>query len=406
MREVALRAPRQYSARLRLVVSGLGAAGVLVGTALCMAAQSSAPSVDGRDLLWLAVLLQWAHIRSYAAYDPRWPVVFVPAQNVVIVAGVFLLPPALLPFLAAGYLLRRPIRWHWRIWNFAAGLLSLVAAQLAARAVHAGALGREEAVAGLAAVLAFWAVESTTSNAANWFADHVSPAESGVWRLRGIGYDLAILCLGAMAAISVVDDPWMAILAVPAVLLVVAACHALGRVQVSSFDAKTRLLAPHALSTWGGREVDLARRRGSPLTVVMTDIDWFRNVNNTHGHQAGDLVLAHVARQLTAASRSTDLAFRFGGEELMLLLPDTTVDGGAAIAERFRELLRTSPAEWRGTVIEVTASLGVAQLRADESLDEVMLRADAALLEAKRSGRDQVVVDHDFAVNNGHPQES
>lgn len=392
VRDVALRLAHDYPARLRRIVIAMSVALVIVGSAICMALQVSSPALTAADLLWLVLLLQWCHLRSTATYNPRWPVLSVSAHNVIIITGVFLLPPVLLPILAAGYLVRRPVAWHWRVWNFAAACVALALSAGAWMALRDGD-GRSLAVAAALAVIVFWLVESTGANWVNWYADHVTPTASGLWTWRGMALDLAILSLGALAAITVAADPWMLLLAAPAVTVVIAACQALGRAQVTSYDAKTGLLAPHILTTWGAREVELAHRRQTPLTLVMTDIDWFRQVNTNYGHPAGDAALRHVAELLTAASRSTDLAIRYGGEELTLLLPDTGRDEGEAVAERFRSVLETTPAITRAGAIPLTVSAGVAALEPGETLDSLVARADAALYRAKHAGRNRVEVD-------------
>lgn len=390
VREVALRPAAVYPDRLRPTVLVISSVMAAAGTALCLMLQRGAWEVGALDWIQLLVLLQWFHVRGWATYNPRWPVLTVSAHNVVIILGVFLLPPGLLPLLAAGYLLRMPVLAHWRAWNFGACVLALSLASATWHAVGLDALG-SRAIGATLAIVAFWIVETSAANWVNWYADHVNPAASGLWAARGIALDLAILSVGAMAGLAIVTDRQMLVLAVPAVLLVVAGCGALGRAQVSTYDGKTGLLAATTLSTWGARELELARRRGSPVSLVMIDIDWFRRVNNTFGHLTGDLVLRHVAELLVQASRSTDLVFRYGGEELTLLLPDTDLEDARLAAERFRRLLDSTPAMTPDGPVHVTASAGVACRADDETLDAVIARADRALLDAKAAGRNQVV---------------
>lgn len=391
VRDIAIGARYEYTRDLRIRVTVISAAMVALGIWLCFIAQSRVGPVTGSSVLWLLLLVQWCHMRSYATYNPRRPVVSVSAHNAVIIAGVFLLPPVLLPLLAAGYLLRRPVAWHWRVWNLAAAALGLAVSALVWTALQdAGPF--QFAVPAALVVLAFWLIESSAANLVNWFADGLSPAESGMWSWSGVRLDLAILSVGALAGTSILLDHRMLVLAAPAVLLVASTCRAIGRAQVSDYDPKTRLLAPHTLDNWGEREVAVSHRRMTPLTAVMIDIDLFRDVNNTYGHRAGDVVLSHVAEQLRSAARSTDLAFRYGGEELTLLLPDSGADVGVVVTERFRNLLAAAPAEVDSLKIPVTVSAGVAQLLPGESLHDVVGRADAALYRAKRDGRDRVAV--------------
>ncbi len=391
VREVALRAATTYPTRLRPVVVGLSAVMAVVGTALCLRLQQDSWEITGLSWIVLVVLVQWCHLRSIATYNPRWPVLSVSAHNVVIIIGVFLLPPGLLPLLAAGYLVRRPVLWHWRAWNFGACVLALSLSSAVWQGMRQP-FG-SSALAAASAIVVFWLVETSAANGVNWYADRLSPAASGLWTARGIALDLAILSVGALAGLAFLSDPWLVVLAAPAVLLVVAGCSAMGQAQVSSYDAKTGLLSAATLPTWGGRELELARRRGSAVSLVMVDIDWFRRVNNSYGHLTGDLVLRHVAALLVRAARSTDLAFRYGGEELTLLLPDTDLEDGLLVAERFRRLLETTPASTPDGDVPVTASAGVAARIGTEPLEHLLARADRALLRAKAGGRNQVVAD-------------
>jgi diguanylate cyclase (GGDEF)-like protein len=126
----------------------------------------------------------------------------------------------------------------------------------------------------------------------------------------------------------------------------------------------------------------------------MLDIDNFKQVNDTYGHQQGDIVLAEVARIVRESSREIDAPARYGGEELAVVLPGTDIEGAYNLAERMRhgiEELSFPLADGRGT-LRVTASLGVASMpRSATDPRELLSRADAALYEAKRSGKNKVV---------------
>lgn len=123
------------------------------------------------------------------------------------------------------------------------------------------------------------------------------------------------------------------------------------------------------------------------LSLVMIDIDHFKVINDRHGHAAGDGVLREVAARLRRQMRCADLLGRLGGEEFALLLPATDLAGAQAQAELARQALRREPMAIAGTV---TASFGVAQWDGSESAADWLHRADLALYEAKRRGRDQV----------------
>lgn len=138
-------------------------------------------------------------------------------------------------------------------------------------------------------------------------------------------------------------------------------------------------------------EVLRATRYGTPLSILMADLDHFKRINDEHGHLAGDAVLVHVAEIVLALLRSTDVAGRYGGEELIVLLPQTDVDGAAALAERIRVAVESSPCEsGEGERLPVTVSIGVTRLERGEDARRVVARADAALYEAKGAGRNRV----------------
>jgi diguanylate cyclase (GGDEF)-like protein len=133
-----------------------------------------------------------------------------------------------------------------------------------------------------------------------------------------------------------------------------------------------------------------ARERAAPLSVMMVDVDHFKQVNDTHGHAAGDDVLRHLSRLLPTSLRSLDRLGRIGGEEFLAVLPDATLQQAATIAERMRASLAATPAPTGAGPLPVTASIGVAMLRPGESLDALLDRADQALYAAKGSGRNAV----------------
>ncbi len=148
---------------------------------------------------------------------------------------------------------------------------------------------------------------------------------------------------------------------------------------------------------------ELARveRFGGPLSVVVADLDWFKDVNDRHGHPSGDAVLREFAVLLQETLRDVDLAGRWGGEEFVLILPGTDLAGGAQVAERVRAALAGRIVlSVEGTPIPVTASFGVAATPPATTVAELFAAADAALYEAKRAGKNRVETGR---VPVGHP---
>ncbi|HEX5277755.1 MAG TPA: GGDEF domain-containing protein, partial [Fluviicoccus sp.] len=141
------------------------------------------------------------------------------------------------------------------------------------------------------------------------------------------------------------------------------------------------------------KEVARTVRHGPPLAVAVLDLDHFKRINDTWGHPAGDAVLQAAARELCACVRRNDTVGRFGGEEFMLLLPDTPLDGAKALAERCRARLEALDIRAEnGERIPVTGSFGLVSNEQDLSADAEMLvkAADAALYRAKAGGRNRV----------------
>jgi two-component system cell cycle response regulator len=139
------------------------------------------------------------------------------------------------------------------------------------------------------------------------------------------------------------------------------------------------------------RLVAAAERHDRSLCVLMGDIDHFKTLNDTYGHDAGDACLREAARRLANAVRRDDLPVRWGGEEFVVLMPDADAEKAAEVAERIRSDVADPPFYARGDEIHVTMSVGWAMRRTDEEGSDLVARADGALYEAKRRGRNAVV---------------
>jgi diguanylate cyclase (GGDEF)-like protein len=161
-------------------------------------------------------------------------------------------------------------------------------------------------------------------------------------------------------------------------------------------------LANRRLSTAAlEKELARAQRFEEPLTLVLADIDDFKRINDRWGHPTGDDVLRAFAARMRESVREIDLAGRWGGEEFALLLPGTDLEGGRRLAERIRELVEARPLKGPdGEPIRVTASFGVASFPELSTQKDLVAAADAALYEAKRSGKDRVVVAPAYVVTN------
>ena len=164
--------------------------------------------------------------------------------------------------------------------------------------------------------------------------------------------------------------------------------------QLANTDSLTGVLNRRAFMEKIEIEVERAIREDSPLSLIMTDLDHFKNVNDQHGHQAGDLVLQKFAEQLCTLSRQYDFVGRYGGEEFAICFPGADEINVSFIAERIRNQVEDLRILATGSscCIQITASFGAAALQRQchESLTSLIARADGALYNAKRSGRNCV----------------
>lgn len=167
--------------------------------------------------------------------------------------------------------------------------------------------------------------------------------------------------------------------------------------ELLATDILTGLANRRRLEETLEREVTRALRFEAPLSVVMLDLDHFKRVNDEHGHRAGDAVLSAVGQVVASQLREVDAAGRYGGEELLLVLPEATLDGARAAAERVRAAIGACEVEHDGERLRVTVSAGCATLSPTEprSADQLVRAADAALYTAKKRGRDRVDVETD-----------
>lgn len=140
------------------------------------------------------------------------------------------------------------------------------------------------------------------------------------------------------------------------------------------------------------QHISLAERQGSDLSLLMIDIDRFKSVNDRFGHIVGDVVLTNVASQIVKCTRTSDGVFRYGGEEFVVVLPNTGPEGAELLAERIRSEIEHMVLESLPTNSRVTVSIGVAHILRGELQLDLLQRADAVLLAAKRSGRNRVLV--------------
>jgi two-component system cell cycle response regulator len=167
-------------------------------------------------------------------------------------------------------------------------------------------------------------------------------------------------------------------------------------IEMAITDALTGLFNRRYMETHFAALVEQAASRNKPIAVLILDIDFFKSINDGHGHDAGDDVLREFALRIRKSIRNIDLACRYGGEEFVIVMPETDMAVATMVAERLRRRIATEPfAIQQGTKqLEVTLSIGIAALSGEgDTAATILKRADQALYRAKRDGRNRVVAD-------------
>ncbi|HLU61551.1 MAG TPA: diguanylate cyclase [Gammaproteobacteria bacterium] len=203
----------------------------------------------------------------------------------------------------------------------------------------------------------------------------------GVQEAQRLGVDDVLRLPAADAEMALRFSLWRRVLA-----LQQAACAG------ASHDALTGLYSHGLIQEATQHELDRSVREGMPVSVLLTDIDHLRQINETYGHQMGDKVLAEAARRLRVALRSYDLSGRYGGEEFLTVLPRCGRANAIEVGERIRRAMLAEPFEIDRLRLDVTVSVGIATSLGDEQVSarKIIRAADHALYKAKREGRNRV----------------
>jgi diguanylate cyclase (GGDEF)-like protein len=299
-----------------------------------------------------------------------------------------------------------------RVFSAAATGLSYGAASIAYHSLPAVFAGVRP---GAPAHAASWLVAVAACGAAGWAANilfilaaiHLSDPGASLrqlaWSREAATTDVVEVGVGILVTLAIAVSALSLLLALPVVLLERRFVMHTQLVSASRIDAKTGLLNAAAWHGEGRAELSRAARTRASLAVAMIDIDHFKAVNDTYGHQAGDAVLATVAAEMRDSLRGYDVPGRFGGEEFAVLLPGTTGEEACLIAERLRERLAAATTlVGESTPVQITVSIGVTALRsASADLDELISAADIALYRAKNAGRNQTCWQAPSAEDDG-----
>jgi diguanylate cyclase len=160
---------------------------------------------------------------------------------------------------------------------------------------------------------------------------------------------------------------------------------------LATTDALTDLANRRRALDVAAQQLGRRRRDGTPLSLILGDVDHFKSINDRFGHDVGDRVLVEVAQALRRATREYDTVCRWGGEEFLVVLPETALSAALQVAERAREAVQQARVSHNGHVLVATITLGVSTLRDGESLEDAIARADAAMYRGKVGGRNRCV---------------
>ncbi|NPA10773.1 MAG: GGDEF domain-containing protein [Epsilonproteobacteria bacterium] len=132
------------------------------------------------------------------------------------------------------------------------------------------------------------------------------------------------------------------------------------------------------------------RYKKEPFSIIMLDIDFFKKINDTYGHQAGDEALKFLSSNIKKMIRESDIFGRIGGEEFLLILPDTKMAGAMKLAERIKDFFENNSFNYKGEEIKFTISMGITSVSFNDTIETILKRVDDALYEAKRKGRNKI----------------
>jgi diguanylate cyclase (GGDEF)-like protein len=368
----------------------------LIGVALCI---TQFPDMSG-ERLWLLLIVSGlaglAQIRKVAGPTPNSYY-----DLSLMLYGFALLElgrPATLWIIVIAHLIgwaARKHTWYGGAFNIGMFVISMSVAGLVYAGITAGQ--GPHALRGLlgivAATLTFTLINQLMLGLILFLASRETLANSAVFDRLILTIDTTLFAMGTGAALIWMVNPYAVLLIVMPLYLIYTTLQVPALQRQAESDAKTGLFNARHFSQALQKELDRADRFDRPLTVVMTDLDYLRNVNNTYGHLAGDVVLIGIANIIRESAREYDLVARFGGEEFAFLMPETTPEQALPLIESIRAAIQAAefPVSTSPTPLQVTMSFGVAgRQRSGQKPEEIVHNADLAVYQAKQTGRNRV----------------
>jgi diguanylate cyclase (GGDEF)-like protein len=376
--------PRAAAGWLGFVVAAAGGAGA-----------SLAGAFPGEtDRLTLALLLVAGGVAQARATHIAGNQVFHTGLAFTVAAALLLPPAALILFCLAQHVpewIRQRYPWYIQTFNVSNATLSALAAWAVYHGLPIGASGPDESVrvgAAVAAAGAFVAVNHTLLAVMLRLARGHSLRTTGLFGAESLVTDLVLGAVGTLLALLAGVDPWAAPLAAVPLFLIHRALTVPSLREQARRDPKTELLNVRGLDEAAGRELARAVRFDRPLSVLVVDIDDLRGINNRHGHLVGDAALKAVATALRGSQREYDICARFGGDEFVVVLPETPAEQVAGIRDRMLEQIADDARVLHDDEeIPVRASIGAAtRVATDTTVRDIIRRADLEMYAAKPGG--------------------
>ena len=324
-------------------------------------------------------------------------------STVFLLAAALLLPPALLVLIGLVVCLPEWLKerypWYIQLFNACNYTLNMLAAWGAAELVQGGGHGGagtdlRTALGAMAACVAFVAVNHVLLAVMLRLGRGHSIRETGLFSFESLSMDFVLTGLGVALATFSMSNPWLIPMALGPLLFMHRSLSVPLLQAEARIDPKTGLFNARHLAAALAEELARAKRLNRPLSLMMTDLDLLRDINNTYGHLAGDAVLTGIAGVFRGHLRHYDVAARFGGEEFCVLLPETTQEHALEIAERIRMAVaeQTFEVETSSEPVRATVSIGVASFPKDAvDSNELIHQADLAVYRAKLQGRNRVL---------------
>jgi diguanylate cyclase (GGDEF)-like protein len=346
---------------------------------------------------------------------------FIDLKSVWTFAAVLLLPVSLavaLVVLTHAHMRIRVVRTPTFRWAYSAATV-VVATHAAAAVLQVGLppgdypglpVGWQGMLMVVLSGLARWFVNFALIVVIILLASPQTPGRTALGTIGGLVTEASGVSLGGVTALVVAHDPWYVLLIMPPLVLLHRSLMVHHYEMAARTDEKTRLANALHWSEMARREISRAARDDTNVGILMVDLDHFKRVNDTYGHLAGDDVLKAVADAIRRESRDYDVAGRFGGEEFVLLLPGISTQNLLTRAERLRDRIKDLKVHTTGNggrveIVNLTASIGAVTYPAGgDHLDTLLLAVDAALYEAKRTGRNRTCLAPQVETNGHVPQ--